>query len=323
MEQKVENVKNSTEQRDKGIMKIKDIFPILTLIVMTVFFQSVSGGKVLTILNFSALFNEVFMIVIITSATVFIISQGNNDLSIAGNVGLCCAVAAYATRAGSLVFALPAALITGTIVGMINGLIVTKLKIESFIATIAMSFVYKGILELILPEANISVSFDILKADQFPIKLAVVFSIVIVAFFLFTYSSFGKKCRAIGSRKEVALQSGVNVDKTIIMGYMLVGLFSGVVAFFSLARSSGASLGSGSNLQFNALQAILLGGASLTGGSGTRFRFAVIGSIIMAILVNGMSMWGLYPLLQQLIRGMIFLVTVALSFDRKNIEVLK
>jgi len=319
----MEHVKSITKQKDKKKINIKEIFPILTLVVMTIFFQVVSGGRVLSILNFNALFNEAFMIIIITCGTIFIIAQGNNDLSIAGNVGVCCAVAAYATRAGSLAFALPAALITGAVIGMINGLIIAKLRIEAFIATIAMSFVYKGVLELILPEANISVSFDILKADQFPIKLAVVLTIAIVSFLLFTYSSFGKKCRAVGSRKEVALQSGVHVDKTIILGYMLVGIFAGVVAFFSLARSSGASLGSGSNLQFNALQAILLGGASLTGGSGTRFRFAIIGSIVMAVLVNGMSMWGLYPLLQQLIRGMIFLATVALSFDRKNIEVVK
>lgn len=102
---------------------------------------------------------------------------------------------------------------------------------------------------------------------------------------------------------EVCRQSGVRVKLVQYGSYVFTGLASGLVAFFFLIRSGAANIGTASNLEFNALQALMLGGVLITGGSSVKFRSAVIGSITMAALANGMTMWGVETLTQQLIKG--------------------
>ena len=140
---------------------------------------------------------------------------------------------------------------------------------------------------------------------------------------MFKFTMFGKHCRAIGSRLEVCRQSGVRVKLVQYASYAFTGLASGLVAFFFLIRSGAANIGTASNLEFNALQALMLGGVLITGGSSVKFRSAVIGSITMAALANGMTLWGVETLTQQLIKGFIFLIVIALTFERKSVEVIK
>lgn len=122
---------------------LSDIIPVLGLILVLVFFHAVSGGKVFTKTNFNTLFNEAFSLLIVTYALIFVMAQGKNDMSLGGVVALAAALAAHASSiSGNLV--LPVALLVGLLCGLLNGLIVTELRIDSFIATIAMSFVLKG-----------------------------------------------------------------------------------------------------------------------------------------------------------------------------------
>lgn len=158
-------------------------------------------------------------------------------------------------------------------------------------------------------------------AKEHKITVALVFGII--SFILFKYTMFGKHCRAIGSRMEVCRQSGVRVKLVQYGSYVFTGLASGLVAFFFLIRSGAANIGTASNLEFNALQALMLGGVLITGGSSVKFRSAVIGSITMAALANGMTLWGVETLTQQLIKGFIFLIVIALTFERKSVEVIK
>ena len=270
---------------------LSDIIPVLGLILVLIFFNAVSGGKVFTKTNFNTLFNEAFSLLIVTYALIFVMAQGKNDMSLGGVVALAAALAAHASSiSGNLV--LPVALLVGLLCGLLNGLIVTELRIDSFIATIAMSFILKGFVELLLQSGVKS-------------------------------TMFGKHCRAIGSRLEVCRQSGVRVKLVQYGSYVFTGLASGLVAFFFLIRSGAANIGTASNLEFNALQALMLGGVLITGGSSVKFRSAVIGSITMAALANGMTLWGVETLTQQLIKGFIFLIVIALTFERKSVEVIK
>lgn len=116
---------------------LSDIIPVLGLILVLVFFNAVSGGKVFTKTNFNTLFNEAFSLLIVTYALIFVMAQGKNDMSLGGVVALAAALAAHASSiSGNLV--LPVALLVGLLCGLLNGLIVTEFRIDSFIATIAI-----------------------------------------------------------------------------------------------------------------------------------------------------------------------------------------
>ena len=297
---------------------LSDIIPVLGLILVLVFFNAVSGGKVFTKTNFNTLFNEAFSLLIVTYALIFVMAQGKNDMSLGGVVALAAALAAHASSiSGNLV------LLVGLLCGLLNGLIVTEFRIDSFIATIAMSFILKGFVELLLQSGVQSIPIKMMMLDSQQLKITVALVFGIISFILFKYTMFGKHCRAIGSRLEVCRQSGVRVKLVQYGSYVFTGLASGLVAFFFLIRSGAANIGTASNLEFNALQALMLGGVLITGGSSVKFRSAVIGSITMAALANGMTLWGVETLTQQLIKGFIFLIVIALTFERKSVEVIK
>ena len=285
---------------------LSDIIPVLGLILVLVFFNAVSGGKVFTKTNFNTLFNEAFSLLIVTYALIFVMAQGKNDMSLGGVVALAAALAAHASS------------ISGNLV-----LPVAEFRIDSFIATIAMSFILKGFVELLLQSGVQSIPIKMMMLDSQQLKITVALVFGIISFILFKYTMFGKHCRAIGSRLEVCRQSGVRVKLVQYGSYVFTGLASGLVAFFFLIRSGAANIGTASNLEFNALQALMLGGVLITGGSSVKFRSAVIGSITMAALANGMTLWGVETLTQQLIKGFIFLIVIALTFERKSVEVIK
>lgn len=143
---------------------LSDIIPVLGLILVLVFFHAVSGGKVFTKTNFNTLFNEAFSLLIVTYALIFVMAQGKNDMSLGGVVALAAALAAHASSiSGNLV--LPVALLVGLLCGLLNGLIVTELRIDSFIATIAMSFILKGFVELLLQSGVRSIPIKMMMLD--------------------------------------------------------------------------------------------------------------------------------------------------------------
>lgn len=144
---------------------LSDIIPVLGLILVLVFFNAVSGGKVFTKTNFNTLFNEAFSLLIVTYALIFVMAQGKNDMSLGGVVALAAALAAHASSiSGNLV--LPVALLVGLLCGLLNGLIVTELRIDSFIATIAMSFILKGFVELLLQSGVQSIPIKMMMLDK-------------------------------------------------------------------------------------------------------------------------------------------------------------
>lgn len=176
---------------------LSDIIPVLGLILVLVFFNAVSGGKVFTKTNFNTLFNEAFSLLIVTYALIFVMAQGKNDMSLGGVVALAAALAAHASSiSGNLV--LPVALLVGLLCGLLNGLIVTEFRIDSFIATIAMSFILKGFVELLLQSGVQSIPIKMMMLDSQQLKITVALVFGIISFILFKYFSKGKPCTDIG-----------------------------------------------------------------------------------------------------------------------------
>ena len=104
---------------------------------------------------------------------------------------------------------------------------------------------------------------------------------------------------------------------------MISGLLCGLAGFFSLVRTCTASSKTGDAFEFEVLLAVLFGGMPLSGGGSVKFRAAIVGSIAMAVMQNGMSLMGIDGLTQQLVQGIILIVVVVISFDRKNTVVIK
>lgn len=296
-------------------------FSFVGLIFVVVLFEILTEGLLLGERNLMNVFNNFFTIGLTAMAFTFVMSIGELDFSVGAVVGFSAAMGAFASEIG-LWAILPAAMLAGLAIGLLNGSIISYLRVESFIGTLAMSFVFRGLTTLFL-NGSVGVPIEMRAFDEDWVKITTFVVVMAVLYILFEHCAYGKHCRAIGASKEAARQSGIKVNAARLTAFALCGLVSGLVGFFTLIRACTASSSTGNAFEFDVLIAILFGGMPLTGGWPVRFRSAVIGSIAMAMLKSGMSLMGINGLTQQIVQGVILIVVVVLSFDRKNAAVIK
>lgn len=321
------NSSNVTARAEKdGLRMARDTFkavvPFLGLLFICVFFQIVSGGKLLSPANLKTFANYAFQILIPACGAVFLMSQGNLDYSMAGNVCVSAALGAMASHT-SIPLAVAVVLVSSVVMGAVNAFTCVGLGVTSFIATLAASFVYTGLASVLLGGGALTADFAFKNADTLLVKYGVIVLVLAVTYIVFTYSPFGKHCRALGAKEEVAHQSGINVKLERAIPFLISGFSCGVLALFTLVRTCSAATGSGAGTQINTMLALLLGGIPFSGGWSSRFRAVIVGGLIMAVVTNGLVLINLSVELQQLTKGIIFIIAVALSFDRENTAVIK
>ncbi len=301
----------------------RNIISFLGLVVVVVVLEIASGGALLTLDNVSTIVNELFVLMIGSCAMVFLMAQACMDLSMMGNAAFSCVFAVYAAKINPFL-AIPVGIAVGIAIGVVNGLIHTYGKINSLITTIGMSFVLAGLMMLAMNnQGTIPAPMEMHKMDNTALRIVVLVIVGIAGWILFEHTRYGKYCKAMGSNLEAARQSGINIKKIKMISFMLVGGICGLLAFFSILRTGTASSSVATGTQFNILIAVLLGGVSITGGSTSKFRAAIIGSLTMAFLSVGMTICGVDVTMQQFIKGAIFLGIVTVTYDRQGIVIIK
>lgn len=303
-------------------INLKTVFPFLELAAVIILFQVLTGGKVFSIRNLKAIMNDSFFILIGTVAFSFIMAVGNLDLSMGTVMAVSCTCAAFASGI-SPVLAIPAAVLAGLVLGCFNGFVHVHMGLGSLIGTMATQSVFQGILVLLLDGGTLAAPVSMLKWGSNGLKITVMILVSLVGAYIFDFTAYGKQCKAVGACSEAARLSGVSVKKVKYMTFIVMGGVVGLLGLFSLIRTGTASAATGGTLMMNVWCAALLGGLPLSGGSACRFRSAVIGSFTMAFLANGMTLMGLGTHDKQLIQGIVFLAAIAISFDRKNLVVIK
>ncbi|MDD2958443.1 MAG: ABC transporter permease [Lachnospiraceae bacterium] len=318
----MENSKSFTAAKG-GLTKEKFLnnFAFFGLLLVLVLFEILTRGKLLGQRNLMNIFNNFFSIALCAMMYSFVMALGELDLSVGAIVGFSAAMAAFASEI-SIYLILPVALITGLLIGLINGFATAYLRVESFIGTLAVSFVFRGLTTYFL-NGSVGIPIAMRAFDKDWVKIIALLLVLTISYLLYERCAFGKHCRAVGASHEAARQSGVNVQKTRMAAFALVGLVCGLVGFFTLVRACTASSKTGNSFEFDVLLAVLFGGMPLSGGWPVKFRAAVIGSIAMAALKSGMSLIGIDGLTQQVVEGVILIAVVVLSFDRRNAGVIK
>lgn len=301
---------------------IKNVVPFLGLIFIIVFFQVTTSGRLLSARNLKTFANYAFSAIIPCCGGIFLMSQGNMDYSLAGSICVSAALGAIVSQT-SIPLAIVVMIAASLIMGALNGLVCVFLGVNSFIATLGTSFMYGGLASVLLGGGSLTANYDFKNIDTLPVKYGAVLVAVFFALVVFNYTAFGKHCRALGARQEVAHQSGVRVRLERFIPFLISGLTCAVMASFTLARTCAATTTSGGNTQINTMLGLLLGGVPFSGGWNSKFRSVIVGGLIMAVVDNGLFLLSLDTANQQLIKGFIFMVAVALSFDRENTAVIK
>lgn len=300
---------------------IRNNFSFIGLLLVAIVFEILTQGKLFSTRNYMNIFNNFFSISLGAVGVMFLMSLGELDLSVGAILGFSAAMGAFSANI-SLAIILPVCIATGLVIGLLNGVLISKFKVESFIGTLAISFIFRGMTTWLL-NGSVGVPVAMRVFDKNIVKIILFLVVMVVFYVLFEYTAFGKQCRAVGASEDAARQSGVKVEKIRIIAFSISGFLCGLAGFFSLVRTCTASSKTGNAFEFDVLLAVLLGGMPLSGGWAVKFRAAVVGSIAMAIMYNGMSLMGIDGLTQQIVQGVILIVVVVISFDRKSAVVIK
>lgn len=246
----------------------------------------------------------------------FVIVTGGIDLSVGSTAALSSVILGLSLQAGlptgvAIVLALTAAVI----VGLINGIVVVHALITPFIATLAMLSIIRGVAYLIqggsLVEVLSGTFQSIFYGDIGPIRSPILIPIIvlIVGGFVMASSAFGRRLYALGGNAEAARLSGLPVDRDRIVVYVISAFLAGLSGLMIAAQLTEGSARIGTGYELDAIAAVVVGGASLFGGTGDPFS-AVVGGLIIAVILNIMNLMGLAAEPQLIITGLVILAAV-------------
>ena len=303
---------------------IRQLLPFGTLLFIIAGLSALAPDTFLTAENFFNVLSRSSVNGIIAMGMTAVIISGGIDLSVGSMMALSGMVAGLImTRWGNVVptaglmwIGTLAGVGTGLLCGLLNGAFITKLSLPPFIVTLGTMSAFRGISYVM----NKGMMFDVPTYTLLgqgsiagvPVNVLVFALIVLIAFFILRYTPLGRYTYAIGSNREAAYHAGVNVDRNLIAVYTLTGLFVGIAAMIATSRTVSAQPTAGISLELDIIAAVVIGGASLSGGRGTVVG-TIIGTLLISFLRNGLTLLGISTNIQLVVIGAIIIGAVALD----------
>jgi ribose transport system permease protein len=317
------NVQIQIELDKRAVRKnlLETVFPFTGLFFIFIFFVVVTGGKILNTGNLENLINQSFVLVLVAVGAAFVYASGGMDFSMGTVSGVSQLVMGlFLVNLHVPVWvAITACILTSVVCMSLVGGLSLVFKVPVFVASLCMRSICTGILTTVLSSSEIILSYgQYLSFNNAALKAAVLALVFLAGYYLFEFTAIGKKERAIGGNQATVQQAGIPVPRNIFVSYVFLGICIGIASFFTMFRASLVSSQSGSGLEFNIMTAIVLGGFPFSGGDKARLHSAVVGAITVSILTNGLTLWGLDPMLVNGVKGLLFLVIIGLSYDRSR-----
>ena len=298
---------------------LNKLIPFLGLALMIIIFQVFGHGKLLMQGNIKSILNQSVYVAIMAFGAVFVYSHGGMDLSYGAVIGFSVLIGILVGRAGAPFPVIVAANILSAVVWFaFNGFVSVYLKVSPFITSLCIMYMCRGILNTVCAKEKYSVPVYIYNYDTWTIKITVLIITYVVCYILFEKSWIGKSNKAIGANPLAAQQAGVNVGKTRMIAYIISGITVGIGAFILMARAGSVSTSTGQGLEMNVITALVLGGVPLSGGSRAKISGALIGSLSVIILRNGLIILGVNERVIEGIQGLVLLIIVFLTYAKNK-----
>jgi ribose transport system permease protein len=303
----------------------------LILVGLIVVFALIKPAEFFDIPNARNIVTDASVLLVLATGLTYVIITAGIDLSVGSVLVFSGVVSAKAMSAvggdnwGVILVGLAVALAAGLAWGVLNGVLVAKFKIPSFIATLgtlgmalgSALLITGGVDEREVPFKLISTIGTGRLFDQIPYLAIIAFAVAGVSGIALALTRYGRYTYAIGSNEEGTRRVGVAVDRHLITVYALCGMLAGLAGYLSLARFGTTTIGGHSTDNLNAIAAVVIGGTSLFGGVGTMLG-TLFGVFIPAVLQNGFVIVGVQPFWQQVAVGAVLIVAVYLDQIRRS-----
>ena len=306
--------------------------PFIGLIFVITIFALIPEvqGRFLRAGNFKSVATQSVIVALGALGMTLIIISGGIDLSAASNIALSSVITAYDVNAGvPPLAALVLGILTGGLVGLLNGTLVTRLRLVPFIVTLGMMGIARGVAKWIAGNQKIDAPMtwvnELMAKTPRPswllmapgVSMVIIFAVAMAV--VLRYTVFGRHVFAIGSNESTARLCGIRTNRAKILMYTIAGLFCGLSGVMEFSRLTVGDPTVAVGLELDIIAAVVIGGGSLSGGEGSILG-TMIGVLIMSFLRNGCTMMGWPNYIQEIIIGVIIVVAVTLDRLRHRKE---
>ncbi len=287
---------------------------ILLMAAVTIFAPNFMSGSNLYLVS-----RQISFVAIVAYGELFVILTGGIDLSVGSIMGLSGVISALAMASQLPIWlSVLLGLLTGIACGLLNGLLISYVRIAPFIVTLGMLSFARGIILIItkgwpvtnIPKPFLAVGQGDLLALPIPVWVMIVLGVA--AHFVLSKTTFGRRTYAIGGNEQATFLSGINVKKIKVFLYMVSGAMAAVVGIILVARFNSAQADTGSGWELDAIAAAVIGGTSLSGGSGSILG-VIIGAAIMGVIRNGLVLMRVSAYWQTAVIGVIIVLAAVLD----------
>lgn len=304
--------------------------PLLTLICMVIFF-SLTTSVFLTVPNMQNIVTQIAPIAVAATGVTFVLLCAEIDLSIASVATFTGVLAAWFWVGETFAlgnWGIPVAVIASALIGLLNGFMVAYVGIPSFMMTLAMLTIARGMSVFVSEGKPIFEVPPVLKqlgsvsSQVFGIPVIGIFAVVILILgeFVLSYTKFGRYVYMTGANREAAEMSGVNTRQVIMFSLVISAVTAGLTGLLFIGRLSSANPSSGEDILISTIAAVVLGGTSLFGGEGG-MRNTVLGLLIFGVLSNGLNLLPNIPItFKQALQGIVLLAALLLNVFALRIE---
>jgi ribose transport system permease protein len=303
---------------------IQRLLPFGTLVALFIGL-AIASPHFLTGPNLSTVIRQTTVINIMALGMTLIIISGGIDLSVGSILAFGGFMGTMAMQKG---YAIPAAIAigiaAGTLCGLVNGVLITRLKVNPFIVTLGTMGIYRGVVLLIsngLPVHEIPLKFAFLGSGSgifgIPIVLWILLACAVAMHIVLEHTRLGRYAFSIGSNPDAAFYAGIPVAFHITSVYAIAGGLTGLSGMIEASRLMSGQPTAGQGYELQAIAAVVIGGGSLRGGEGTVLG-TLVGAFIMGLLSDGSDLLGINPYWQQVIIGAVIILAVWLDEVRKR-----
>ncbi len=300
--------------------------PFLGLAAVIVLFGALAPAGFLSLYNFKTVASQTVIVGLGAIGMTFVIVGGGIDLSVGSQIALASVVTAISIRGGFAPMpAVLAGIVVGGVCGLVNGLVITRLRILPFIATLGMLGIARGLAKYLAGEQKVDAPAGWLSAWMskspepawlvFAPGVWLLFALAVAASLALRRTILGAWTLAIGSNEATAHLCGVPVARTKVWIYTLGGLFAGLAGVLQFARLTVGDPTTAMGKELDVIAAVVIGGASLSGGKGSILG-SLIGAFLMSTLANGCNLAGVPNFVQEILIGAIIIAAVALDAVR-------
>ncbi len=306
-----------------AILRFLQNYAVLIMIVVLIIGLSFLSDSFFTFRNLLNILNQNAPLAIMAAAMTLVIIAGGFDLSVGSIFAMGAVCSAWIALHVDPYLGLLLAPVIGLALGTVNGVVITTLKVHSFLATIATSLIFKGI-AIVLSDGKLipvrMVEFTWLGRDRIGgvfIAVWVMVGFAVILTFVLNRTVFGRKVFSVGGNEEAAILSGIRTNRIKIATFSIAGLAAGLASAIAVSRISMGQASAGTGMELQAIAAVILGGTSIYGGVGAVWR-SIAGVLLLALINNGFNILNADPFYRDLTTGLVILAAIGISAGGKQ-----